>query len=140
MSGNMQSCICSYHRKALKTGLIAPDGNEMNALSVVAVCASLALAACGTGNQIRVGSDGRPLPQVYRISGAQEDKIPFRLLDSVNALRAAKGAGLHGRKGGNAEEADGRFDAEWAGEVHTWCITDGDEPPAAEEAAGRRPS
>jgi len=64
----------------------------MKALSIVAICASLALAACGTGNQIRVGSDGRPMPQVYRISGAQEAKIPFRLLDSVNALRAAKGA------------------------------------------------
>ena len=64
----------------------------MRSLSVVFVCASLALAACTTGNQIQVGSDGRPLPQVYRISGAQEDKIPFRLLDSVNALRAAKGA------------------------------------------------
>jgi uncharacterized protein YkwD len=64
----------------------------MKALSVVAVCASLALAACGTGNQIRVGSDGRPLPQVYKITAAEESKIQFRLLDSVNALRAAKGA------------------------------------------------
>ncbi|MGB3278342.1 MAG: CAP domain-containing protein [Pseudorhodobacter sp.] len=64
----------------------------MKALSVVVVCASLALAACGTGNQIRIGSDGRPLPQIYRISSEQEAKIPFRLLDSVNALRAAKGA------------------------------------------------
>lgn len=65
----------------------------MRALSVIAICASVALAACSTpGNQIRVGSDGRPLPQVYRISGAQEAKIPFRLLDSVNALRGAKGA------------------------------------------------
>jgi uncharacterized protein YkwD len=65
----------------------------MKALSVVAVCASLALAACGAGNQIRVGSDGRPLPQIYRITAAEEAKIQFRLLDSVNALRAAKGVG-----------------------------------------------
>ena len=65
----------------------------MKAVSVIVVCASLALAGCTTGNQIRVGSDGRPLPQVYKIAGSQEDKIPFRLLDSVNALRAAKGAG-----------------------------------------------
>lgn len=64
----------------------------MKALSIVAVCASLALAACGTGNQIRVGSDGRPLPQIYKITAAEESKIQFRLLDSVNALRAAKGA------------------------------------------------
>jgi uncharacterized protein YkwD len=32
------------------------------------------------------------LPQVYKIDSAQESKIPFRLLDSVNALRGAKGA------------------------------------------------
>lgn len=71
---------------------LAPNGNKMRALSVIAVCASLALAACGTGNQIKVGSDGRPLPQVYKIDSAQEAIIPFRLLDSVNALRNAKGA------------------------------------------------
>lgn len=65
----------------------------MKATSIIALCASLALAACTTGNQIRVGSDGRPLPQLYRISADQEAKISFRLLDSVNALRAAKGAG-----------------------------------------------
>jgi uncharacterized protein YkwD len=64
----------------------------MRALSVVAVCAALALGACTTGNQIRVGSDGRPLPQVYKIGSTQEATIPFRLLDSVNALRNAKGA------------------------------------------------
>lgn len=65
----------------------------MRALSVVAVCTALALAACATtDNQIRVGSDGRPLPQVYTIDSAQEGKIPFRLLDSVNALRNVKGA------------------------------------------------
>ncbi|MDN5786116.1 CAP domain-containing protein [Pseudorhodobacter sp.] len=65
----------------------------MRALSVFAVCASFALAACGTGNKIRLGSDGRPLPQVYKISSTEEAKIPFRMLDSVNALRSAKGAG-----------------------------------------------
>ncbi|QCO55831.1 CAP domain-containing protein [Pseudorhodobacter turbinis] len=64
----------------------------MKALSVIVICSSFALAACGTGNQIRVGADGRPLSQVYTINSAQEAKIPFRLLDSVNALRAAKGA------------------------------------------------
>jgi uncharacterized protein YkwD len=65
----------------------------MKALSVLALCATVVLAACSTGPQIRVGSDGRPLPQVYRITAAQEDRIPFRLLDSVNALRAAQNAG-----------------------------------------------
>lgn len=54
----------------------------------------LALSACtpsvpGTG----VGADGKPLPQVYRIRGNETSKIQFRMLDSVNALRAASGAG-----------------------------------------------
>jgi uncharacterized protein YkwD len=65
---------------------------NMNALSVVVLCVSVALAACAPKPEIRLGSDGRPLPQVYRIVGEQEAKVPFRLLDSVNALRAAKGA------------------------------------------------
>ncbi|MBC57051.1 MAG: hypothetical protein CL814_08950 [Confluentimicrobium sp.] len=45
-----------------------------------------------------LGSDGKPLPQVYRISqnGVVPEKelakIQFRVLDSVNVLRAAAGA------------------------------------------------
>lgn len=39
-----------------------------------------------------MGADGKPLPQVYRITPAVAEKIPFRLLDAVNSLRAAKGA------------------------------------------------
>ncbi len=31
------------------------------------------------------------MPQVYKINAANEARIPFRLLDSVNTLRAAKG-------------------------------------------------
>lgn len=49
------------------------------------------LAACGTGGQIQTGPDGAPLPQVYKIDAATSAKIPFRLLDSVNSLRGAKG-------------------------------------------------
>jgi uncharacterized protein YkwD len=41
---------------------------------------------------VELGADGKPLPQVYRIDGATAQRIPFRLLDSVNSLRAAKGA------------------------------------------------
>ena len=55
--------------------------------------AAAILAACGAGaTQDRIGADGRPLPKVYRINGSTAEKIPFRLLDSVNTLRAAKGA------------------------------------------------
>jgi uncharacterized protein YkwD len=55
--------------------------------------AAAILAACGSGGtQGGVGPDGRPLPKVYRINGATAERIPFRILDSVNTLRSAKGA------------------------------------------------
>ena len=48
----------------------------------------LALAACGTTGAPQVGADGKPLPRVYKIKDARE--VSFRLLDSMNTLRAAK--------------------------------------------------
>ncbi len=51
-----------------------------------------ALAACAPSAQSRLGSDGKLLPTVYNITPANADRIPFRLLDSVNALRGAKAA------------------------------------------------
>jgi uncharacterized protein YkwD len=41
-----------------------------------------------------LGTDGKPLPKLYRISRGDTGKIQFRVLDSVNALRQA--AGLSG--------------------------------------------
>lgn len=64
----------------------------MKVFSMIAVCATLALAGCDTGGGVQIGADGKPLPQVYRISSSQAQSIPYRLLDSVNALRAARGA------------------------------------------------
>lgn len=50
---------------------------------------SLALAGCATTSSEPVlGADGKPLPRVYRIT--DERAVSFRLLDSVNTLRAAK--------------------------------------------------
>jgi uncharacterized protein YkwD len=49
------------------------------------------LAACATPPP-PLGSDGKPLPQVYRISSRNASDIQFRMLDGVNALRAASGA------------------------------------------------
>lgn len=40
---------------------------------------------------MQLGPDGKPLPQIYRINGETSGKIPFRFLDSINSLRAAKG-------------------------------------------------
>lgn len=51
-----------------------------------------ALAAC-TGRPAAIGPDGLPVQQVYRISQQDADEIPFRVLDGLNALRGASGAG-----------------------------------------------
>lgn len=53
------------------------------ALSVVAGCMRTAP---------ELGPDGQPLPLLYRIDPADTARIQFRVLDSVNALRAAAGA------------------------------------------------
>lgn len=52
----------------------------------------LVLTACGTPTSTpnALGADGQPLPKVYRIRNAS--KVQFRMLDSVNSLRAASGA------------------------------------------------
>jgi len=51
------------------------------------------LAACETTtSQPRLAPDGKPLPTLYRIGPGQANRIQFRVLDSVNALRAASGA------------------------------------------------
>lgn len=62
----------------------------MMKLSVLAVCGLVALSAC-TSSGPQVGPDGRPLPTVYKIGAAESREIPYRLLDSINTLRAAKG-------------------------------------------------
>ncbi|MDP2739494.1 MAG: CAP domain-containing protein [Pseudorhodobacter sp.] len=63
----------------------------MKRRSVLAVLGMGAVAACATSAP-QLGTDGKPLPQVYKINAATAARIPFHLLDSVNTLRAAKGA------------------------------------------------
>lgn len=64
----------------------------MNRRTMLFLGGSAVLSACASAQGPVVGSDGRPLPTVYKINPATEAQIPFRLLDSVNALRAAKSA------------------------------------------------
>ncbi|MDZ4096322.1 MAG: CAP domain-containing protein [Paracoccaceae bacterium] len=64
----------------------------MKRRSVLALCGLFALSACATTGP-QLGADGKPLPQVYKITPKDQDKIAFRLLDSVNTLRSAKGVG-----------------------------------------------
>jgi len=57
------------------------------------ITASFVLAACASPTTQRLGADGKPLPQVYKIAARDTGKIQFRMLDSVNSLRQASGAG-----------------------------------------------
>ncbi|BBU59173.1 hypothetical protein KU6B_54380 [Mameliella alba] len=70
--------------------------SQMNRRAFIALSASAAAAACTTtptGNtETRLGPDGKPLPQVYRISSVGRGRIQYRMLDSVNALRKSAGA------------------------------------------------
>lgn len=60
--------------------------------SFFAIAMTLFVAACATPEP-QLGPDGKPLPQVYRIDESDTADIQFRVLDGVNALRAASGAG-----------------------------------------------
>lgn len=51
----------------------------------------LALAACGTSGSNEVDADGRAVQGIYRISNSDKDKVQFRMLDSINALRQSAG-------------------------------------------------
>ncbi len=50
-----------------------------------------AVGACGGGINRPLGPDGLPLPSVYRIRPQDEAAVQFRMLDSVNAVRARAG-------------------------------------------------
>lgn len=53
----------------------------------------LGLAACASVPEVKYGSDGKPLPRVYRLRGSQLGEIQLRMLDSVNTLRSAASVG-----------------------------------------------
>jgi len=58
-------------------------------LGIVAVL--FALSGCAGTAPTRMGPDGKPLPQVYRLSRAGSSKVQYRMLDGINALREARG-------------------------------------------------
>ena len=65
---------------------------QLSTLRITALVACGLLAACATPTP-QLDADGQPLPQVYKITSRMESEIQFRMLDSVNALRQASGAG-----------------------------------------------
>ncbi|MFN3937581.1 MAG: CAP domain-containing protein [Gemmobacter sp.] len=62
----------------------------MKSPAILALVAALALAGCDAPGG-RVGPDGRPIQQVYKINPAQAGQIQLRMKDSVNSLRRARG-------------------------------------------------
>ncbi|PWK61653.1 hypothetical protein C7455_102345 [Roseicyclus mahoneyensis] len=59
---------------------------------LVSLAGVLALSACADPlARVTLGADGQPLPVLYRIDPADTSRIQFRVLDSVNSLRAAAG-------------------------------------------------
>ncbi len=66
----------------------------MNRRAFLALSSAIALASCGgTPQQAPLGADGRPKTKIYRIGPGAANRIQFRILDSVNALRQAAGVG-----------------------------------------------
>ncbi|MBV0913545.1 divisome-associated lipoprotein DalA [Anianabacter salinae] len=64
----------------------------MKRLSLAVTALALLVSACGpTVTEPRLGPDGKPLPQVYRLGFGEQSRVQFRMLDAVNALRASNG-------------------------------------------------
>lgn len=59
---------------------------------VLAILLSVLVLAGCEPTTVALGPDGKPLPTVYRIRANDKSKIQYRMLDSVNTLRAAAGA------------------------------------------------
>lgn len=62
----------------------------MNRRTAFVLTASAILAACTAPPT--TDENGNPIQRVYRIKPADEAKIQFRMLDSVNAIRTSAGA------------------------------------------------
>lgn len=63
-------------------------------MRILASCLAImmVLTACTPSTyEPTLGSDGKPLPRLYRIKDRDVGKIQIRMLDSINALRSATG-------------------------------------------------
>ncbi|WP_284163885.1 CAP domain-containing protein [Frigidibacter sp. SD6-1] len=62
----------------------------MNKPFSAVLAAVLMLAACQTG-QVQLAPDGRAVPQAYVIGPGDVGRVTYSMVDSINALRSAKG-------------------------------------------------
>ena len=61
----------------------------MNRRAALLGLLSATVAACAPASGVKIGPDGLPLPQVYRIAADGHDALMFHFLDGMNALRKA---------------------------------------------------
>ena len=57
----------------------------------VIIFVTLCIIQIGCTTTMKIGPDGKPLPNLYRINVANSIKIQFRVLDSINSIRVASG-------------------------------------------------
>lgn len=62
----------------------------MNSVKALVLLATLGLAACADKGQ-QLGPDGKPLPELYKITKKEAAAIPGRVLTNINELRAKRG-------------------------------------------------
>ncbi len=62
----------------------------MRSLAIIAAL-GVSLAACDTGQNVRLGPDGKPMPSVTRIGKFERSRITYRMIDSINELRQVAG-------------------------------------------------
>ena len=62
----------------------------MNTVKAVVLLATLGLAACAPKGP-QLGPDGKPLPELYKISSKEAEAIPGRVLANINELRTKRG-------------------------------------------------
>ncbi|MCY4301683.1 MAG: CAP domain-containing protein [Aestuariivita sp.] len=66
----------------------------MQRLAFLFLISSICFSACEPLPAQYFDEDGNPLPHIYRISANDVHKIRFRMLDSINVLRQARGSHL----------------------------------------------
>lgn len=71
---------------------IRPEEAFAMRLAGTAAALALLIAACTPAAPPQLGPDGRPLPKLYVITPADTSRVTYSMLDSINALRKARGA------------------------------------------------